>query len=982
MATNPLNGSLASAVARDAAARDAIETLLERERKLAELELLLRIADANADAFHAGAPRRTEHHDIGSHGAEGASTATRCEVARVPPEQLAGSFRTDSTPLRPVAGKAELLDVELARLKQCAGIECGLELSRGLLQEGSNDLTSIVQQLGAESVPVAFLDLSRNDLGKLGAAACVDAVRKFAATLRAVAVEGNNFGGKAGVGALVDVIARVGGLAHLGVSIDEGVPLPFSTEDLLLEPWQREAAAGKPTPAASAGGAKKPAAAASKAKPAAGGKGAAAGKGKAVGATASSVPAGTLAQLSSLLKAYGAVTSLSLSQSYLQREALIKFLAAWSPAALPAKAGSAAAAATGGAKAKAPAKAAPAKAPAKGKAAATTAPAATSKKGASYTPLLNLDLSNCNVGALVAMDIAVAMGPVPAPSSAEARLGLVVAPTASAATPAAAAAPGVPPSLPGVHGSLQFLRSLDLSSCGLTSHGVIPVLEAVATQSVYLSHLILRDNYIDDVGAQALATALQMNAVRVEALQHECARLAAITPSPSGFLAEEAPAPSPLEAEARRVTAAAAAAGLSPQCFTPVRVVDVRGNPLSLSADMRTHPGCQALVAALADLPGLLTLCGPPASVASHVVFADFVKSFSTANNPEAGAVAAPFLTRQDVEATLAVARAAGSGRVVLQMPALLALQAADITINKCMEVLGGVDPATSQAGVQELWRLRDPVALQLQPTAVSASPLALPDSAAITSSSRLAAPVESLSALGAPLLSAVLPSHSPADAQPVASDRAAHWMLRDDQLLLEFRANVACDAAAARYAPVQSLVFHVVVVSDIGKPLHHVVSLRGDGSRDRLHARQRTLAALAEVATPDDRLDGSNMHWQHATALDVPRELGQHNAVSSALALPPSMTVAAAEVDGAQLMAWPLVWHCAPLPRHLLQVAGARVLVFAEMVQSGLVKQGHAAPPAASGQLRYVVTVTDAALCSDAAPAAARPSDPSAFDF
>ena len=78
---------------------------------------------------------------------------------------------------------------------------------------------------------------------------------------------------------------------------------------------------------------------------------------------------------------------------------------------------------------------------------------------------------------------------------------------------------------------------------------------------------------------------------------------------------------------------------------------------------------------------------------------------------------------------------------------------------------------------------------------------------------------------------------------------------------------------------------------------------------------------------------------WAEGAGLEVPRALGDQNSQSDANALPPAVTVAAAEAQGAALCAWPASWHCAPLPAHCtVACAGdARVRVFAEVAQTSV---------------------------------------------
>ena len=133
-------------------------------------------------------------------------------------------------------------------------------------------------------------------------------------------------------------------------------------------------------------------------------------------------------------------------------------------------------------------------------------------------------------------------------------------------------------------GALVFLRILDLSRCRLSTHGVIPVLEAVANHAQCLAVLLLRGNALDDAGAGALAGAIVANAQRTRDTED------------SGSVAGR-PAAVPF--------------------VSSLRVVDIRDNPLGVASDPTFHPGCAALVRALADTPSLLTLTGPAPSLES-----------------------------------------------------------------------------------------------------------------------------------------------------------------------------------------------------------------------------------------------------------------------------------------------------------------------------------------------------------------------------
>jgi hypothetical protein len=1138
MAAVPSLNPLEVAMFQDRILREGVSSLVDKERRLAELELLLRLSDAGAPLTAASAHGHGHGHHrppasvvtsaAKSAAASALAAASNAAFATASPAEEAASrifddtdpTRTDAASLaaaptlpslllRPRSERADLAasEIELlsgglagaspssassasssaaaaALLPTGPPAKSGLDLTHLALTDDSvPELTALFTALGPQaSQSLRVLDVRSNEMGKAGAAAIVDAVKRFP-RLEALCLEGNEWGGKTGVGALVDVATRAAVMAHLGVSLDEAPPLPFDPSVEIIPPGLPKKAPGEAKKGRSASPGKK-AAPGGATKTAAGAKGGKAGAGGAAGALG---PPGTVVQLSASIRANSSITSVSLAGSTLPREALLKFVSAWAPPApLPpgllalgagadghAPAAAKAPAAAGG---KAPA--APAKAPAA--AGAKKAPAgAGAKKGAGagagghhgFTPLTSLDLSRCHIGALGALDVAVALGPVPQPGEFDpsARLGGIypygtnsgMGEAAAAMAAAAAAASGkagaggkgggaaaaaavlpAPAYAPGtsVHGCLQYLRVLSLSGCGLTSHGVIPVLESVAAHCSFLSHLILRDNYIDDAGAAALAAALRINAERVGTLQAD-ARAHAVLTHPMFLLTGRVPdgvdtglrnnAIPSLSPGSRVVhhLGVAAAAGLSAAHFTPVRVVDVRNNPLAIAGDPAAHPGCTALVDALANLPTLVSLVGPEPSVSSAVQYRATAAKPATGPDhplPDHVLVGKGDAFPVDLAAISAAARAAMRGGAtgpssLLSMPAGLANRATQLTLRKCVRLaaevaaaapLGasaeaGADPSETAHG-SVVWRLHSPVATQAVLGPLTGNPHTLNHTGSRVLSSLLAGPGASPAgtgdepheasagappaSLGGRLLCVGVPTgligHD--EDTPVVRAGSAGWLLHSPRVFLEWRSSYTGSAAMVALASAQQLVFHVLVGGPGGRPLQHVASSAfAQGSRDRLHARQRLLARLGlgppapgdEAGTGDGlRQEGKDdgggaggphaagglrgAGWSDSAGLDVPHALGAHNARAAAAALPPALAVQAVASAGAHVVAWPLAWHSALLPSHIVSsVADARAFVFAEVQQTSVRGVAAQAGTPASGPQSYGVYVLEAEL-------------------
>lgn len=265
---------------------------------------------------------------------------------------------------------------------------------------------------------------------------------------------------------------------------------------------------------------------------------------------------------------------------------------------------------------------------------------------ASGGPVVSLDLSRTLLGGLTMSDLAIALAPAPASGSEKASelaslvrnlvaeeealgpqnwssslVGALTAGGGGAAAAGAAAASGrggssfgsgggssfasvLSSCLARLPGSLNSLRSLNLSQCGLSTAALRPLLEVVASGQVScLQVLCLRGNHIDDEGAGLLAECITANAAR---LAGPAADAAAFFASPSSATTLSAAAKSSQQA-------AGLQAALS---VSPLRVIDVRNNPLYLSeqGDGTNHDGCRMLLEAFASTPSLLTLTGPEPS--------------------------------------------------------------------------------------------------------------------------------------------------------------------------------------------------------------------------------------------------------------------------------------------------------------------------------------------------------------------------------
>lgn len=1006
---------------QDRVLRDNIQSLVDKERRLAELELLLRLSEH-------GAPLTSAKHDAKSADALPSVAASKHMFDDTDPTRIDASFiatppELPSGMLRPRAGRADLSASEVALLTAPIPSKCGIDLGRLKLNDDSaGDLTSLFTGLVNASQTLRILDFSFNELDKAGAAAIVDAVKRFP-RLEAVSAVGNQLGGKPGIGAVVDVCTRAAVMAHLGVSLDEAPPLPFDPSCEIIPPGLPKVKKEAPAKAGARGRSASPGrrAPARRASPTSRGK---------PKAAATAVPAGTVAHLSTSIRNNSAISSVSLAGSCLPREALLKFASAWAPPPPVAPSATPRAPASPAAKGKPGSKPAAAKSPVRSRSAGKGSKTGVAKSNNKFTALTCLDLTRCHIGALGCLDLAVALGPVPGLEGSgrldpSARLGSIypygtnsgsgeiaaaVAASKSAGSAGKGGASGMPAPLPApaytpgqsVHGCLQYLRLLNLSSCGLTSHGIIPVLEAVAVHCSFMSHLILKDNYIDDAGAAALSTALRMNSERVTTLQHDAQAHAVIT-SPMYQLTGQVPPGTdaiPRLSPGSRVAhhlAVAYGGGLSAAHFTPIRVLDLRNNPLSLAGDPSSHPGCVALLDTMRELDHVITISGPEPSVESTLTHKAAAAAFSNAaSNPLnqplsdsmlAGNGASYPLDLTAISATAKACMRGGTGGrgsttdpgALLSMPAALTHAAAQITLEKCSRLasqlqrsspFGGASgrivpaPDTDTRFGTALWRLRAPVAAQALQHPVTAAPMVLAHNASRLLGSTAVHGVQlphdandaaHPSTLGSAVLEALIPAGVAGHDEdaPSVVRGAATWLLHSPRVYIEWRAAYTASAAVAALSHAHALAWHVFICGPGGRPMQHVASsVFTEGSRDRLHARQRALGRLGIGSEADaehmeqHRSDSarqrpalSRFDWQEAAGLDVPRALGQHNDVSPAsLGLPHSLAINAIESAGAAVVAWPVSWHCAVLPSHAItSVTDARVRIYAEVQQTSV---------------------------------------------
>ena len=679
----PSLSSLEATMAGDRLLREQVLSLVEKEKRLAELELLLRIAASSGDGVIIGghtkrAPKQRagkENEDststIGKRASYSTSLFDDTDPLRIDATCLAPApwWPTPSSGLlRPRSERPEITGSEAALLGSSAtlkSVRIGIDLSRMQppLQDESGaagylqTLFSVASGAGA-SQTLRILDVSVNQLGLAGATALVEAIGSKLPKLEALCVEHNPLGGPQGIGAIIEICSKAPSLCHLGITVScvdplvGGTSAPYMLVNIDITPPGLQAEKGKGGKDVKKGNEKK----------AVGGdkktavKGA---KGAGGGAASGPIP-GSLSHLSNAIRGGGgSISSISLAGSSLTREGLLSFLAAWAPPdPLPVIESLHTTDTASAAKGKAAAAPTP---PAKKGAIDKTgtksgSSTGTAQKLGKVVPMLALSLSRTHCGALSALDLSVALGPAPIRGgalddkfmayvkklggltpNAEQTSAAAVSAAVAAQAPVAASATTTTKSKStihqitlgsSVHGCLQYIRVLNLSSCGLSTHGVIPILETIALHSNYLTHLILRDNFIDDVGALALSTALRMNHSRVSTLQNDAMSFS-ILHDPYFKLTGDFPSKSnhntpPSLSDKSQVEhhlSVANGANLNGRHFSPIRIVDLTNNPLSLSAEVGSHPGCIALIECLESIDTLLTLCGPAPSVESQHLF-------------------------------------------------------------------------------------------------------------------------------------------------------------------------------------------------------------------------------------------------------------------------------------------------------------------------------------------------------------------------
>lgn len=656
--------ALTSASRTDALLRSGLEELVSKERKLAELSMLQLLASngmlssswgggGNA-AFAVGASLN----DVPSSGLVAESTLTRAapveevffdesDALQLPSSAHAGVFRSmgGNGMLRPSSGRPEVSTAEAALLSISVreNVRCGLDLSGMPLGDdvgGSGALSSLMGVLGAGScASLRALDVRACSLGAGGVSALLDVLRQCPA-LEALSVEGNTLGGASGQSALVELISRAPRLVHVGITLDEGTPLGVDTLVSVYPPVTTPVGA----PARGRTPVRGATAVASSGAPAR-----SMSKGAKGSAPSTHVLPATSVALVTALRANGArVESLSLAGSSLSRDALKRLLSSWTPPSPQPPGATANASIRAKPVPRRPASSAATKS--KTAVGAATTLSASSKPCASdvFTPLLALSLAGCAVGSLSALDLAIAMGPplhALEPHDPTARLGAVpllpftanatplgrgrssgasatlpVARGRSTASSNASLTPVRPLFAPTLHGSLALVRVLDLSHCMLSSQGVVPLLEAIASHALCLSHLSLRGNALDDAGMSALAVAVRRNHERVLQVMVTADALAAMHASDRGGVSSGSkslslgellgtpPSHAALDSDCFAALERVKAAGLYSGHLTPLRVLDVRDNT---QVSRLSRPGCLALVAALRDCDSLLTLCGP-----------------------------------------------------------------------------------------------------------------------------------------------------------------------------------------------------------------------------------------------------------------------------------------------------------------------------------------------------------------------------------
>lgn len=989
---------LSSTTEFDSGLKDVLQALIDKERRLVELETLLRVSESqhfgpggsdgqlvDKNQYLSG---DVEEFDEIAHSKLQTSYNDK-DPCRLPASVLSTERQAYKGLLRPVSGGIETSPQEISLLTSPVQVYSGLDLSNiPIPDERIAELASLVQSIYAASLsasgmanvqkqqptPMAstatmiptrkpmfgsvgtttvapvmvaptlpsfkVLSLRNCSLDKGGVSCLLDIFKRFP-RLEGVILEDNTLGGKAGLGSLLEVVCRVPNLSHLGISLSESPALPFPLEEEPYPPSvQRELERNRVRENRS----RRNGRSSSPSKRMAPGS-----RVRAKDQSTTSIQ-GTVLHLVSLLRNHASAASISLGGSTLPREALIQFLTAFQP----------------------PNPDAPVPEKAKGRSVSTRGRATSRLRGKdanpvrklSYHPIKSLSLARTHISAAHLMDLALALSPLPTLEDPASKIGLL-----SAAYPngleQGAIVPGIvdpnmycrPGLMIGVHSSLRFLRVLNLSSCGITSHGLLPVLEAVAHHTLFLSQLILCDNAIDDQGAVAIAQALRVNHQRINDMLDT-------VDNDSEFVKE------------------CSNVNISPLFSSMVRVVDLRNNPLLLSVSNSEHPGCQALLHCIQNLPALLTLTGPAPSVTGLLQLQSKTPMNEMGFNPS-------YLF--DLSAMANTAREIMSGFTPdfkpsgLHMPGRLAHAIAAATLEK-LRILSGTkdeeiqEPSRSQgsdtpeeldspkAGSDSntpmlLWHLSRPISVQIITKPLVSSPLALGQSGAHILSAAVTrylleaqlmmeenknenvtpqslpqelAYTHSPSIFGRKVLTVPLLSGSLLSTLP-RRDPKLPWQVQRPRIVLEWKSSILNYANQAFHFHLQTIVWHFIMYGPGGRPCIPIASLRhSEGSRDRLHARSLPVDANPFQTMSKATSVPDSTNWKSNAGLDFPRPLGKHEELFAGIhQLTPNLisrTMIAAKAD---VSALPSTWHSLEIPSQFHNLSGHWTLALhVEVVQ------------------------------------------------
>ena len=200
--------------------------LLAKERRAAELSLLVRLGGtgARSGVVNEQPNARSEPGPPPSSLATPATaTPSTAPLRSAIPTGGNECWISENCAVHPVAPALLSLDSVLGptlSAADCAnrvGIDassCGLDDSR------SEDIRRASDACTVGGLVLQVLDLTWNSCGHACALEVLDLVRR-AASLKAAAFEGNSFGGRPGVGAVLDVAFRAGAVVHVGVSLVE-----------------------------------------------------------------------------------------------------------------------------------------------------------------------------------------------------------------------------------------------------------------------------------------------------------------------------------------------------------------------------------------------------------------------------------------------------------------------------------------------------------------------------------------------------------------------------------------------------------------------------------------------------------------------------------------------------------------------------------------------------------------------------------------